>query len=100
MSARIKLCLLGLAAALAQPASAQDDPDALIAASQQVDGAMTLAQRQVAGRDLLGAVGTLERLLFVYPEAVPPRLLYASLPGRLDDPQVASVDCGQLAELF
>jgi hypothetical protein len=91
--------LLGLcaAASLAGSALAQDDLDSLVDASQQVDSGIALARRQVAETDLPGAAGTIERLLFVHPEAVPPRLLYASLLCRLDDRQGAELELGLLA---
>jgi hypothetical protein len=99
MTGRTLLVLLGLAAAATAPASAlaQSDLDALVTASQQVDSGLTLARQQIAGADLLGAAGTLERVLLVHPEAVPPRLLYASLLCRLDDRQGADVELGLLA---
>jgi hypothetical protein len=58
---------------------------------------MTLARRQIGATDLLGALGTLERVLFAYPEAAPPRLLYASLLCLLDDRQGAELELGLLA---
>ena len=91
------LLALSAAATLSPAAVAQDDPDALAAATQQVDSGMALARRQIAGSDLTGALGTLERLLFRYPEAVPSRLLYASLLCRLDDRQGAELELGLLA---
>jgi hypothetical protein len=101
MAGPIPPFLLGIAvaaaAALSSPAGAQDDADALVVASQQVDSGMALAQRQVAGRDLLGAVATLERVLFAHPEAIPPRLYYASLLCRLDDSEGAGVELNLLA---
>jgi hypothetical protein len=99
MTGRTLLILLGLAAASTAPAPAlaQTDLDALATASQQVDTGLALARRQVAGADLLGAAGTLERVLLVHPEAIPPRLLYASLLCRLDDRQGADVELGLLA---
>jgi hypothetical protein len=91
--------LLGLSALalLAPAASAQDESEALVAASQQVDSGMALARRQIAASDLTGALGTLERVLFAHPEIVPPRLLYASLLCRLDDRQGAELELGLLA---
>ena len=79
---RMLRLLLGLSAiALLSPAAAaQEDPDSLVAAT-----------------DLTGALGTLERVLFAFPEAVPPRLLYASLLCRLDDRQGAELELGLLA---
>jgi hypothetical protein len=91
--------LLGLciAGAFASAAPAQDDAEALISASQQVDSGMALARRQASEADLPGALGTLERLLFAHPEAISPRLLYASLLCRLDDRQGAELELGLLA---
>lgn len=86
------------AAALLSPALlAQDDPDRLAAATGRLDSGMTLARGQVAAADLPGALATLERLLFAHPEAVAPRLLYASLLCRLDDRQGAELELGLLA---
>ncbi|MEA3063561.1 MAG: hypothetical protein QOJ94_3342, partial [Sphingomonadales bacterium] len=90
--------LLALAvAALPGTAGAQDGPDALVDASRQVDSGLALANRQVAANDLLGALGTLERVQFAHPEAVPPRLAYISLLCRLDDREGAEVELGLLA---
>lgn len=99
MTGRCLRFLFGLcvAAAIAPPAAAQDDTDAIVAASQQVDSGMELARRQIADTDLLGALGTLERVLFAHPEAVPPRLLYASLLCRLDDRAGAELELALLA---
>jgi len=99
MARKMLRSLIGLCAAalLAPPAAAQDDPDALAAATRQLDSGLALARRQVAASDLQGAVGTLERVLFANPEAVPPRLLYASLLCRLDDRQGAELELGLLA---
>jgi hypothetical protein len=99
MTALKSLPLLLAFAALALPAAsgAQDNPDALIDASRQVDTGLALANRQIAANDLLGALGTLERVQFAHPEAVPPRLLYVSLLCRLDDREGAEVEIGLLA---
>jgi hypothetical protein len=99
MTDKLLQFLIGLSAAalLAPAALAQDDSDALVGASQQVDSGMALARRQVAAADLPGALGTLERVLFAHPEIVPPRLLYASLLCRLDDRQGAELELGLLA---
>jgi hypothetical protein len=93
---RLLLAMSG-AALLSPAAIAQDDPDALASATQQLDSGMALARRQIAAADLTGALGTLERLLFAHPEVVPPRLLYASLLCRLDDRQGAELELGLLA---
>ena len=89
-------CLLaGLAASAAAPALAQSaptDPETLIGAALSPATGLTLARAQVADRDLLGALGTLERVLAAHPEAVPPRLLYTSLLCRLDDREGAEVE--------
>jgi hypothetical protein len=99
MTGKMLRFLLGLcAAAMLSPAAlAQDDTDAMIAATQQVDTGLALARRQIAATDLPGALGTLERVLFAHPEVVPPRLLYASLLCRLDDREGAELELGLLA---
>src|SRR4051812_5566912 len=99
MTARLpNLLLATAAAALLSPAAlAQDDPDALAAATEQVESGMALARREIAGADLPGALGALERVLFAHPDAVRPRLLYASLLCRLDDRQGAELELGLLA---
>jgi hypothetical protein len=91
------LLALTAAAALSPAASAQEDADSLAAATLQVDSGMALARRQIGVSDLPGALGTLERVLFGHPEAVPPRLLYAALLCRLDDRQGAELELGLLA---
>ncbi|MET1111164.1 MAG: hypothetical protein ABWX67_06530 [Allosphingosinicella sp.] len=92
---RFPLALLA-AVSLSSAVRAQDDTDALAAATERLDSGMTLARRQAGASDLLGALGTLERLLFAFPEAAPPRLLYASLLCRLDDRQGAELELGLL----
>jgi hypothetical protein len=99
---KMRCCLLALgfaAAALSAPAAAQTaptDPDTLISAALSPGTGMSLARAQIADRDLLAALGTLERVLLAHPEAVPPRLLYASLLCRLDDREGAEVELGLL----
>lgn len=98
MTKMLRFPLVLLAAAMfSSAARAQDDPGALAAETRQLDSGMTLARRQIGASDLLGALGTLERVLFAYPEAAPPRLLYASLLCRLDDRQGAELELGLLA---
>ncbi|MEA3064294.1 MAG: hypothetical protein QOJ27_733 [Sphingomonadales bacterium] len=99
MSFKMLRVLLGLSAAalLVPAAAAQEDPDTLVTATRQVDSGLALARRQIAATDLVGALGTLERVLFAHPEAVPPRLLYAALLCRLDDRQGAEIELGLLA---
>jgi hypothetical protein len=97
MTCKMLRFLLAFSAAGAlSPALAQDDPNALAAATEQLDSGVALARRQIAASDLPGAVGTLERVLFAYPEAIPPRLLYAALLCRLDDRQGAELELGLL----
>lgn len=91
------LLSLSAAAVVSTAATAQDNPEALVAATQQLDSGMALARRQIAASDLPGALGTLERVLFAHPEVVAPRLLYASLLCRLDDRQGAELELGLLA---
>lgn len=98
MTKMLRLPLLLLTAVmLSSGARAQDDPAGLAAATERLDSGMALARRQIGASDLLGALGTLERLLFAHPEATPPRLLYASLLCRLDDRQGAELELGLLA---
>ena len=93
----LRLLALSAAAMLSPAAPAQDNLSALTVATEQVDSGMTLARLQIAASDLTGAVGTLERVMFAYPEIVPPRLLYVSLLCRLDDRQGAELELGLLA---
>jgi len=93
----LTLLALPAAALLSTAASAQDDLDSLAAATEQVDSGMGLARQQIAASDLPGALGALERVLLSHPEAVAPRLLYASLLCRLDDRQGAELELGLLA---
>lgn len=97
-----RLVLLGFSAATifsspVQAQSAAESPEALADAALQVDTGMTLARRQIGETDLLGATGTLERVLLAHPQASDARLLYASLLCRLDDPDGAGVEIGLLA---
>jgi hypothetical protein len=98
--ARLKaIVLAGLMAA--SPVAAQPpafDPDALITASMKVDSGMALARRQAAETDLLGAAGTLERVIIANPDDPAPRLLYASLLCRLDDREGAEVELASLGK--
>ena len=68
------------------------DAEPLIAPTLQVDSGMALARQQIGDDDLLGAVGTLERVLIQNPESIGPRLLYVTLLCRLDDRQGATVE--------
>src|SRR5688572_21402831 len=97
MSAKLYLLALSAAALLSPAAAAQDDLDSLANATLQVESGMALARQQIAASDLPGAIGALERILLAFPEAVPPRLLYASLLCRLDDRQGAELELGLLA---
>lgn len=87
---RMILTGLGLAAlAFAAPACAQSDPtveiDRIIQESQGVSSSLALARRQIADDDLIGALGTLERVLIDHPESDDALLLHVSLLCRLDD---------------
>ncbi len=72
--------------------SGAESDELLVETALQVDTGTALARRQIADTDLLGATGTLERVLFAHPEALEPRLLYASLLCRLDDREGAAVE--------
>jgi hypothetical protein len=94
----LQCCLGAICLAVATPVCAQSAPtdaETLIGASLSPDTGMTLARSQIADRDVLGALGTLERVLFAHPEAVPPRLLYTALLCRLDDREGAEVELRQ-----
>jgi len=96
----IAIVLIFAGTILSSPIAAQpvfDDLDALVTPSLETQSGLALARRQVADTDLLGALGTLERVQFAHPEALAPRLLYASLLCRLDDRQGAEVELSQLA---
>ncbi len=93
---RFSLALL--AAATFSSAAPAQDADALAAATQRLDSGMTLARRQIGASDLPGALGTLERVLLTYPEAAPPRLLYAAVLCLLDDRQGAELELDLLAD--
>ena len=95
------LIAIGLFAGIlvALPAQAEPvshDPESLISASLAVDTGLALARRQAAESDLLGAVATIERVLIGHPDAIAPRLLYAGLLCRLDDPKGASAELAML----
>ncbi|MEZ0244290.1 MAG: hypothetical protein ACAH11_13005 [Sphingomonas sp.] len=86
------MILLGIgfaALGLAAPAQAQSDPaveiDRLVQDSQSVSSGLALARGQIAGDDLIGALGTLERVLIDHPESDDALLLHVSLLCRLDD---------------
>lgn len=90
---------IAAAAFLASAARAQPpapDPEALIGPSLQVGSGSALARRQAGEGDLLGALGTVERVLIANPDAVPARLLYVSLLCRVDDREGAEVELGLL----
>ena len=78
------------APARAQPAS--PDAESLISASLEVDTGLALARRQTVDTDLLGAVATVERVLILHPDAIAPRVLYATLLCRLDDAKGATAE--------
>jgi hypothetical protein len=91
------LCVASLWAfpVLAQEVS-DPEVEGLIAPALVTDTGLALARRQIGEGDLLGAAGTLERVLFVHPDFVPARLLYASLLCQLDDDTGAQVELSLL----
>lgn len=96
-SHRLVLIAFSAATIFSSPIHAQtaaESEEVLVDAALQVDTGTALARRQIADSDLLGAAGTLERVLFAHPDSLEARLLYASLLCRLDDPQGASVELG------
>jgi thioredoxin-like negative regulator of GroEL len=74
-----------------------ETPEVLADAALQIDTGIALARRQITDTDLLGATGTLERVLLAHPQATEARLLYASLLCRLDDSEGAGVELRLLA---
>ena len=96
----IAIILIFAATIVSLPVGAQpvaSDLEALVAPTLEVESGLALARRQIADADLLGALGTVERVQFAHPDALSPRLLYASLLCRLDDRQGAEVELSQLA---
>ena len=95
------LIAIGLAAAALAPSPARAKPtspdtEAGISAALAVDTGLVLARQQAAGNDMPGAVATLERVLIGHPDAIVPRLLYANLLCRLDDPKGAAAELALL----
>ena len=107
MSARTKryrFVLIGFLAATTStsPLLAQASESELISlvdASAEPASGLALARRQIGERDLLGAAATLERVLIAHPGEREPRLLYASLLCRLDDPAGARLELSLLGPL-
>jgi hypothetical protein len=94
-SHRLVLIAFSAATIFSYPVHAQTaapSPEALADAALQADSGVALARRQISDADLLGAAGTLERVLLTHPEAAEARLLYASLLCRLDDAEGAAVE--------
>jgi len=89
------IALLGIAAPLCAQTLAQST-EGLIGPALKVDSGMALARRQIGDNDLLGAAATLERVMIANDDAMPARLLYASLLCRLDDRQGAQVEINML----
>ncbi|MEI9927238.1 MAG: hypothetical protein WDN44_05365 [Sphingomonas sp.] len=92
--------LAGLILAVATPARAQDalaQLDQLSRASAEAGPGIALARSQIGDGDLVAAAATLERVLITHPEADAALLLHASLLCRLDDPQGARTEIGELA---
>lgn len=99
MPGRGMLLCLALAAAFPAQAQAQDaaaDLDRLTLAADVGPG-IALARSQIGEGDLIAATATLERVLMAHPESESALLLHASLLCRLDDPQGARVEIGELA---
>ena len=88
-------------AAVPAPAFAGQDGtaelDRLALASVEPAAGLTLAREEAAAGDLLAALATLERVLFVTPGADEARLLHLSLLCRLDDRGGAQAELAELA---
>lgn len=86
------------AAIFSSSAAAQvGDVDVLIVPSMDLETGVALARRQIGETDFLGAAATLERILIYHPSSPAPRLLYASVLCRLDDPRGAELEVQLLA---
>jgi len=70
--------------------------EALIAPSLDPATGIAFARTQIGDNDLLGAAGTLERVMIVNHDAHDARLLYASVLCRLDDAAGARVELSLL----
>jgi hypothetical protein len=84
---------LAVAAGPADPAAPLD---MLSHATDDAAPGLTLAHRQIAAGDLLGALATLERVMIVHPEVQQALLEHASLLCRLDDRDGAKVEFDEL----
>ena len=99
----LRLCLplvLGATWLAAPPASAQQDPAALLDqlsdAATAVEPGTTLARQQIRSGDLTGAAATLERVLINHPGAGEVLLLHASVLCRLDDADGARLEIDEV----
>jgi hypothetical protein len=94
------LLALGAAWLAVPPASAQQDPAAVLdQLSDEATGVgpgTTLARQQIRSGDLTGAAATLERVLINHPGAGEVLLLHASLLCRLDDADGARLEIDEV----
>jgi len=86
------------AGALAVPASAETvaQLDAQSRATENAASGLALARQEIEKGDLLGAMATLERVLFNHPKNAQARALHASLFCRIDDRRGATVELDAL----
>ncbi len=81
--------LAGSGAAVAAPA---DELDQVLSASVTAAQTLDLARQQAAAGQLLEALASSERALFLDRKSQPARLLHAALLCRLDDPRGAAAE--------
>lgn len=102
MGVLVRMARLSVGAALALAmtvgAARADSLDELdkLAGAQATDAAMALARDQIGRGELLEAIATLERALFVHPEAKHALLWHAALLCRVDDRDGAAAELGRL----
>jgi hypothetical protein len=77
---------------IATSAASGQVTEALITPTMAVESGLALARSQIGESDLLGALATLERVLFNHPSSGASRLLYASVLCRLDDRRGAELE--------
>lgn len=89
---------LALLAASAAQAEAIDELDQALGSSAKAAQVLDLARQQAAGGQLLEALASSERALFLDSKSQAARLLHATLLCRLDDPRGAAAEFSLLKQ--